>query len=98
MSQINWNKEYVKYIRYLQQSKKFRGFSYPCLATQKDIRKRFQYLKRKYLRRYHKEQKTKKKRFSQSAGGYDFSTAVMGLTSPASSLPYLNQLPNTKLY
>jgi hypothetical protein len=49
---INWNKEYVKYIKYLQTTKKYRGFSYPCLATQRDIRKNFQQLKKKYMKKY----------------------------------------------
>jgi hypothetical protein len=46
---INWGLEFTKYIRKLQQTPKWKGFSYPCLATQKDIKSEFQRRKRAYL-------------------------------------------------
>ena len=38
----NWSKEYANYIKDLLKTKKYQGFTYQCLATQKKIREYFQ--------------------------------------------------------
>lgn len=49
MIKVDWNKEFVKYIRRLQKTPKYRGFTYPCLASVKKIKKEFQERKQAYL-------------------------------------------------
>ena len=49
MIKIDWNKEFVKYIKRLQKTPKYRGFTYPCLVSVKKIKKEFQDRKKLYL-------------------------------------------------
>lgn len=46
---LNWGREFSKYIKKLKKTPKYRGFSYPCLATQKNIVAEFKKKKERYI-------------------------------------------------
>ena len=90
---IDWNKEYVKYVKNLQKTPKFKGFSYPCLASMKKVRKKFQTRKKQYLEKLANQ-------YSYGGGGRgrrlrrggSFLSSFNGVNPPPDPRPFMDQL------
>jgi hypothetical protein len=65
---LNWGREFSKYIKQLQKTPKYKGFSYPCLATQKNILTDFKKKKERYL----SEQKRREQVFRTKLQSYNY--------------------------
>ena len=105
MSSIDWNKQFVKYIRRLQKTPKYKGFTYPCLASVKKIKKEFPERKKLYLEAQNKQTLVKPAAAAATAGGGrrrrqqtrrkrrgGRSPESEGLAAPPDPLPFKGQL------
>lgn len=91
MSKLDWNKEFVKYIRRLQNTPKYKGFTYPCLVSVESIKKDFQERKKKYLSMVKRSggRRNKTKRRNKHRGGR--STESEGLPPAPNPLPFVQR-------
>jgi hypothetical protein len=62
---LNWGREFSKYIKRVQKIPKYQGFSYPCLATQKEIVAEFKRKKERYLAMQKRQEQLLKQRYIQ---------------------------------
>lgn len=58
---VNWSKEFVRFIRKLQNLPQYKGISYACLATHEEVKKEFQRKKQLYLHQIKMSKKQKSK-------------------------------------